>query len=588
MVQERPMESILVADCGSTATRVSLIDLVGNEFRLVAGGETSTTVEVPWSRIATGVREAIRQIEGLTDRTLLDEEGQLIVPEQPAGSGVDGFIATVNAAIPLRLTVVGLIRGLSVESLLKATNSCYVLIENIVAIDDSPPRAGRGASMGAMLVDLLEDRPDAILIGGGVDGGAVAPVLEMARDIAAALSTWKDGGRVHVVFAGNKDARSQIAQVLGECSDLHVVDNVRPTLEIEDLGPAEEEIHKIYREYKMSRVPGFGELKGWTSAPVLPTAYGFGLVLKYLARQYQLDVLGVDVGGATTNVAGVIDGQYDSTVSSELGVGYGINSVLEQVGIERVLRWLPFEMEAEKAYNSILNKAFRPMTVPQTREDLLLEQAVAREAISLTLERARKGWLDSGSFPHPGLLPPVDLIVGRGGVLSRAPEYRQAALMLLDALQPTGISTMTLDKASLLPQLGALASAQPLAAAQVLARDGFLNLGTVISLVGAAREGTVALRVKVKYSDDQAIEVEVAYGSLEVIPLPAGERASVELRPSSRFDVGLGRKGKGATTEVEGGAVGIIVDARGRPLSLPDDKEKRRAKIQEWMWEVGL
>ncbi len=390
MVQERPMESILVADCGSTTTRVSLIDLVGNEFRLVAGGETSTTVEVPWSRIATAVREAIRQIEGLTDRILIDEEGQLIVPERPDGSGVDGFIATVNAATPLRLTVVGLIRSLSVESLLKATNSCYVHIENIVAMDDSPPRAGRGAGMGAMLVDFLQDRPDAILIGGGVDGGAVDTVLDMATDIAAALSTWQEGGRVHVVFAGNKDARSQIAQVLGECSDLHVVDNVRPTIRTEDLGPLEEEIDILYREYKMSRVPGFGELKAWTSAPVLPTADGFGLVLRYLARQYQLDVLGVDAGGATTNIAGVIDGRYDSTVSSELGVSYGISSVLEQVGIERVLRWLPFEMDAEKAHNSILNKALRPMTVPETREDLLLEQAVAREAISLTLERARK------------------------------------------------------------------------------------------------------------------------------------------------------------------------------------------------------
>jgi uncharacterized protein (TIGR01319 family) len=582
------MESVLVADCGSTATRVCLIDLVDNQYRLVAGGETSSTVEAPWSRMYTAVREATRQIEGLTGRMLLDKEEQLIVPEREDGRGVDGFVATVSAAVPLQLAVVGLIRSLSVESLLKAADSSYVFIQNVVAIDDTAPHARRRGSMVSMLNDFLQNRPDAILIGGGVDGGAVAPVLEMAGDIAAVLSALGNGGRVHVVFAGNRDTRSQIAQVLGECSDLHVVDNVRPTLETEDLRAAEEEIDRLYREYKMARAPGFGELRAWASAPVLPTAEGFGLVLRYLARHYQLDVLGVDVGGASTNIAGVIGGRYGSTVGSGLGVSYGMSSMLEQGALEGVLRWLPFEMEAEEAENIILNKALRPMTVPQTTEELLLEQAVAREAISLTLKQAGRRWLNTGSSLHSGLLPPVDLIVGRGGVLSQAPEYRQATLILLDALQPTGVCTLALDKASLLPQLGVLALVHPLAAAEVVTQDGSLNLGTVISLVGTAREGALALRVKMEYDDGQTIEVEVAYGVLEVIPLPLGKRAVVELRPSSRFDVGLGKKGKAARTEVEGGAVGVIVDARGRPLFLPEDEEKRRVKIQGWMSEVGL
>lgn len=587
MANEHLIQSILLADCGSTATRVCLIDLVGNEFRLVAGGEASSTVEVPWSRISTAVCEAIRQIEGVTGRMLLDQEEQVIIPEQEDGSGVDGFMASVSAAAPLEVAVVGLIRSLSVESLLKAAQFTYVRIRNVVAIDDSPARAGQGSSMVSMLADFLQNRPDVILIGGGVDGGAVAPVLEMARDIAIALSAWRDGGRVPIVFAGNRDARAEIVKLFGECSDLYVVDNVCPTLETEELGPVREEIGRLYREYRMSGVPGFGGLRARASAPILPTADGFGLMLRYLAREYEIDVLGVDVGGATTNMVGVMGGRHGSTVSSQLGMSYSISNVLEQAGIERVLRWLPFDIEAEEVHNTILNKALRPMTIPETRQDLLLEQAVAREAISLTLQRAGKAWLHSGSA-YPGLLPPVDVIVGRGGVLSKAPDPRQAALILLDALQPTGVCSLALDNASLLPQLGALASVQPSVAAQVVARDGFFNLGTAISLVGTAREGTLALRLKMEYDDGQTVEVEVPYGALEVIPLPSGREAVLELRPTSRFDVGLARKGKGARTEVEGGGVGVIIDARGRPLSLPTDGEKRRAKIQEWMWEIGL
>jgi len=582
------LKSILVADCGSIVTRVSLIDLVADEFRLVATGETATTVEVPWSRISIGVREAIRQIERLTGRVLLSGQEQLILPEREDGGGVDAFVATVDAAIPLQVAVVGLIGRFSVDSLLKATEGSYVVVRNVVARDDRTSDSGGESTMVAMVRDTLRNRPDAILLGGGIEGGAVEPVLEAAMDVAIALAASEEGGKVHVVFAGNRDARTDIVRILGDSANLHVVDNVRPTLADEDLGAAQEELRSLYRETKMGRAPGFGELKSWVSAPVMATAEGLELALRYLSRAYQLDTLAVDVGGSATHVAGVIGGRLGSTVSAQLGMGYGIRSILDEVGIDRILRWLPFEMDEDQAYNQILNKALRPMTVPETVEGLLLEQAAAREAISLTLDRARGRWLGSGADPVEEHVPPVDLIVGRGGVLSGAPVRGQAVLILLDAIQPTGICALALDQASLLPQLGALASLHPLAAAQVLARDGILKLGTVISLTGSGKEGTVALKLKIDYDDGQTLRVEVPYGAVEVIPLMEGKRAVVELRPSSRFDVGLGKKGKGATTELDGGALGIIVDARGRPLSLPGDGEKRRAKIREWMGELGI
>jgi len=57
-----------------------------------------------------------------------------------------------------------------------------------------------------------------------------------------------------------------------------------------------------------------------------------------------------------------------------------------------------------------------------------------------------------------------------------------------------------------------------------------------------------------------------------------------KLWPAREFDVGLGR-GSAATprAEVEGGAVGIIIDARGRPLALPPDRERRQARVLQWL-----
>jgi hypothetical protein len=581
-------ESILVADCGSTTTRAGLIDLVAGEFRLLASGETATTVEVPWSRISLGLREAIGQVGQLTGRVLLSGQGQPIVPERDDGSGVDALVATVNAAVPLRVAVVGLIGGLSVESLLKAADCSYVVVQSVVARDGRTRNGDRQTSMAGLVRQTMGDRPDAILLGGGIEGGAVEAVLEAARDVAAALTTSEEAGRVHVIYAGNREARTEVARILGGCSNLHVVDNARPTLGEEDLGAVEAELRDLYRESKMGRVPGFGELKSWTSTPVITTAEGLELVVRYLSRLYELDVLAVDVGSAATHVTGVIDGLYGSTIRSRAGVGYSMGKLLERVGVERIIRWLPFEMEEERAQNYLLNKALRPMTVPDTEEGLLLEQAAAREAISLTLERAGERWLGSGERSYEGQVPHADLIVGRGAVLSGAPRRGQAALILLDAIQPTGVCALALDHASLLPQLGALASLHDLAAAQAVARDGLLKLGTVIAPEGVGREGAVAVRLKIEYDDGQSLSVEVPYGSLEVVPLPTGRRAVVEMRPSSQFDVGLGRKGKGATTELDGGALGIIVDARGRPLFLPEGGEKRRAKIRDWTNELAL
>ncbi len=45
----------------------------------------------------------------------------------------------------------------------------------------------------------------------------------------------------------------------------------------------------------------------------------------------------------------------------------------------------------------------------------------------------------------------------------------------------------------------------------------------------------------------------------------------------------MGRgSGKRRKVVVEGGVVGIILDARGRPLTLPDDNNARKQKLIEW------
>jgi hypothetical protein len=250
--------------------------------------------------------------------------------------------------------------------------------------------------------------------------------------------------------------------------------------------------------------------------------------------------------------------------------------------VEKITRWLPEEVTLEQVRYLVMNKVIRPWTVPQTSEELFIEQAVAREVISLALAEARRGW----PFRERRDLPVVNEIVGSGSVLCHAPSPGHVALMLLDTVQPAfWTSRLVLDKTGALPALGSLATVQPMAAAQILEQDGLLNLGSVVSPVGTARQGDKVLSFKVK-SDMGAYEGDVQFGTLERIVVPPGVQVALELRPTRRFDLGVG-PGRGVRIEAWGGAVGVIVDARGRPLVLPEGGQARRMAIRRWLLELG-
>ena len=204
----------------------------------------------------------------------------------------------------------------------------------------------------------------------------------------------------------------------------------------------------------------------------------------------------------------------------------------------------------------------------------------------LTLEQGQV--LAQKQETDPGMSE-FEIIIGSGGVLAHAPQHAQAALLLLDAIQPTGITTLWLDATSLAIPVGTLATIHPVAATHVMEGDAFLNLGTVICPVctGTPRPGDVAMRITITYSDDRTLDLEIPYGSLEVIPLPLGEKASLEARPLKNFDVGAGPGAKRRIKRLVGGMMGLIIDARGRPLELPTDPGQRLEMVQKWYSAIG-
>ena len=67
--------------------------------------------------------------------------------------------------------------------------------------------------------------------------------------------------------------------------------------------------------------------------------------------------------------------------------------------------------------------------------------------------------------------------------------------------------------------------------------------------------------------------------------LPLEAKAMFE--PQRNFDVGAG-KGSKLERKISGGVVGIILDGRGRPYTIPTEDKQRVAKLKEWMLELDI
>jgi hypothetical protein len=227
-----------------------------------------------------------------------------------------------------------------------------------------------------------------------------------------------------------------------------------------------------------------------------------------------------------------------------------------------------------------------PASIPATKEDLAVSQIVARQALALAVRNASRDFPQHAVKLKSGLLPVFEPIIAGGGALSDTAGPGAGLMLLLDALQPVGVTTFILDQNKLLPLLGAAASRNSLLPVQVLESGAFLSVGTVVMPVVSAAYGTPILKARMTYEDGTEARVDVKLGSIEMLPLQAGQTAKLNLTPLHHSDVGFG-PGRGGTIPVSGGALGVVFDGRGRPINLPDDPVRRRELIKKWHWTLG-
>ena len=556
--------SILAADFGSVFTRLLLMDVVGGKYRIVAKAEVPSTGGFPAGDVTLGMRRAAARISRVTGRTLLNQNGRIISPENENRTGVDIFVATASGGRPLRAVLLGLMPGVSVESGRRATEGTYVNIEEVISL-------GENRSEEDQLNAVILTNPDIIMITGGTEGGATAPLENMLMLAKTAIASINATERPDLIYAGNSALADRIESEFGELTQVFIAENVRPTLEEENLNDAQLQLGRAFDRYKEAQGSGFDVVGQMSQLGLFPTAQSYAVVAQYLGKAREKNVAVVDVGSATGTLATFLDGEVKTSIRTDIGMGTSAPDIVNTLDIDAIRRWIPYSIARADVMNYALNKRVRPLNIPMTRKHVYIEYALLRAAINDMLEKQRPQWVSGNAD--------IDLIVGSGSTLTATGSPGISAMLLLDSLQPIGLTELYSDTNSVISSLGALAYIAPEAVVQLLDGDSIEHLATVFSVGGSPNVNRTAVRYRIKFDDGSTDEGDVEGGELIFIDLPPGKTA--EVRMNARGGLRFGDKRRYNMT-VTGSLAGIVIDTRGRPISMGLDLNRRMLQMMLW------
>jgi len=294
-------------------------------------------------------------------------------------------------------------------------------------------------------------------------------------------------------------------------------------------------------------------------------ATGAATLAEVLRRR--IEVVEVGQSGATRIVAGFTAGRTLPTRRASVPAAALLPPGFSDTHLDAVAGWLTTPLDRLRLRDRLRELALAPWG-DATGEGALLRLAAARAALERL--RAATPAMDEGPAP--------DVVIASGGAWAIAPGPA-IGLALADVMRRPGVRALGWDHARLLAPLGAIEDeGERRAVVADLRDDLLLPLGSVVMPAGL-RAGKMAGHLSVRGEGGPA-ELDLVPGGLELVDLPPGERAVIELRFKDPVD--LGTRLKHAAVEVTGGLGGLLIDLRDVPLRLPDRPERRRDLLAAW------
>jgi hypothetical protein len=227
-----------------------------------------------------GVQLAVEHLQNLIGKQLMDDEGRLLIPSQPDGTGVDGMVTTVSAGMPIKTLIVGLLPEVSLKSIEKLAHTTYTRVVDGISLNDT-------RRLDEQVNAINRHSPELVLIAGGVDGGATYSINNMIEMVGLSAYLMPEGQRPAILYAGNRNLVSSIRSALASiASELVVCPNVRPALEVEDLGPAQRELANLTVNIRQRQMPELEDLRVLSGGVIMPSSYAQGRMVRFLSSYY--------------------------------------------------------------------------------------------------------------------------------------------------------------------------------------------------------------------------------------------------------------------------------------------------------------
>ncbi|MDW8800136.1 methylaspartate mutase accessory protein GlmL [Clostridium sp. A1-XYC3] len=444
------MDSYLLIDFGSTYTKLTAVDIENEE--IIATAKDITTIE---NDIMVGFDNAFQKLE-----------------DQLKGKEINFTkkLACSSAAGGLKMIAIGLVPELTAEAAKRAALGAGARVLNVYSYDLTSKE----------IEEIRNSKLDIILLAGGTDGGNKDCIIHNAKMLA------ESGMKVPIVVAGNKVAVDDVEKILKDAGMFYkITSNVMPKLNVLDVEPAREEIRKIFME-KIIEAKGMKNAENYISGILMPTPAAVLKAARVLSEGTDKeeglgDLIVVDIGGATTDVHSLADGEPSKagvtlrglqepfakrTVEGDLGMRYSAVALWEAATTRKIQKYLD-----DKTVDVEENCRYRSENirmVPTTEEEIKFDEAMAKVATELALER-HVGVLETLYTPCGVVysqegkdLLEVKYLIGTGGVLVHS-EHPAEILKAgnFDKVDPTHLKPQNpeylMDKTYIMSAMGLLA-----------------------------------------------------------------------------------------------------------------------------------
>lgn len=560
--------SMLALDLGSFTTRASLIDVVDGQYRLIAAGEARTSAGSPHFDIRVGAAEAVRQIEEVIDRQLVDQHGTMIMPVQASGNGFDSLVILYSCIPEIKIAAAGLVNEISLESVQHLVSGIYGKTVELISLQDRRETAG-------LVDDILKQEPEVIILTGGTENGAVRSIAKLTQLVQKVCQFTRRDQAPEVLYAGNSRMAEHVRTSLEQHTRVTITENIRPSADVESLAPARTTLEEITFHNARRKVNGLTELTDQSSSMPVQTVSGMSLLVQMIheIKGGSRPVLGVDIGAAYASIS-LARRKRNMVATLPLGTGWNISQLLQNGKLEEITKWLPPSISTSQLLDALSQKAIYPQIQPVSGEVKDIELAVLRVVLRTLMQSLQARWRILASGFEPILLC--------GKPLASLNPPWVALMAALDGLQPAGITTVMRDPHGLVPVLGAAGRVNPYIPVQLFESGAIDHLATTICPVSKAPLGTPILRVKMIDETGKEEELVIKQGSLAVLPIRFNQVVKVNLQGMHGTLVDPLTRASNATLMITGGLCGAVIDARGRPLIMPNDAAGRWDRIEKW------